>query len=69
MVRSLSHERVNEVGTAESSSDQRVNITTVRRPDLDVLADVREHVLMTHADKSQLAEIGVGGEILAAWSE
>lgn len=63
MVGGLTHQRVDEVGTTESTSDERMDHTAVWRFDFDVLAHVREDVGVPLRDQCQLTEIAVGGEV------
>lgn len=51
MVCRLAHERVDEVGTAKRASHEGKDVSSVRRADLDVLADVREDLVVTKVDQ------------------
>lgn len=64
MVGSFTHQRVDEIGSTKSTSDQRVDVSAVGCPDFDISSDVGEDVLVTHADESEFTEIGMGSEIL-----
>jgi len=45
------HQRVNEVGTAEGSGDDGVDISSIRSAKFDVLANVREHIMVAEGDE------------------
>jgi hypothetical protein len=55
---------VDEVSTAESAGDEGEDIAALGSADLAVLADVGEDLVVAHRDEGQLAEVGVGGEVL-----
>ena len=46
------------------TSDKRRNKLSVRSSDTDVVPNMGEHLIGTHADKSKFAKVGMGGEIL-----
>ena len=54
MIGSFPHKRVNEVGTAERSSDNRENISSIWRSHFDVLAHVREDILVAERNESYI---------------
>lgn len=63
MVGGLAHQRVDEIGTTEGTSDERMNHAAVWSFDLDILADMREDVGVPLRNQCQLTEIAVGGEV------
>lgn len=61
----FTHQRVDEIGSTKSTSDQWVDVSTIGCPDFDVSSDMRKDVVVAHADESELTEVGMSGEILA----
>ena len=68
MIGRFTHQRVDEIGSTESTSDQWVDVSTVGCPDLDVSSDVGKDIVVAHADESEFTEVGMGGEILTGIS-
>ena len=69
MIGRLAHQGVDEIRSTKSTSDQRVDVSTIGCPDFDVSSDMGKDVVVAHADESEFTEVGMGGEILTAVSE
>lgn len=60
MISSLSQQRVNEIAGSESAGDKGSNPFTIGRLNSYLITDMCEYLMMTHAQKRELAEIRVG---------
>ena len=68
MVGGLTHQRMNEIRSTESSCNNRVNSSTVGRMDLDVFTDMRKDVLVSERDEDEFTKVTVCGIILTVVS-
>ncbi len=57
MIGSLPQQRMDEIAGSESAGDEGGNPFAIGRLHSYLIADVRKYLLVTHANKRQLAEV------------